>query len=125
MDNTLLKGVWKYLMPVPPFLWKRKIDQMGKKAASGVEFMTTDHHRVRNFVVRTLPESGNPLSLDRIARDLDIDPERVSKLIDELEKNKFFLFCNTKGEVAWAYPVTAEKTPHRAYFSTGEEIYAA
>ncbi len=125
MDNTLLKGVWKYLMPVPPFLWKRKIDQMGRKAASRVGFMTADHHRVRNFVVRTLPESAKPLSLDRIANDLDLDPDRVSIIIDELEKNKFFLFRNTQGEVAWAYPVTAETTPHKAYFSTGEEIYAA
>jgi len=125
MDNTLLKGVWKYLMPVPPFLWKRKIHQMAKKASSRVEFMTTDHHQVRNFVVKTLPESANPLSLDRISYDLDIDIERVTTIVDELEKNKFFLFRNTQGDVSWAYPVTVEKTPHKAYFPTGEKIYAA
>ncbi len=125
MDNTLLKGIWKYLMPVPPFLWKRKIDQMAKRAASKVKFMTADHHRVRNFVVRTLPESDRPLSLGRIANDLDLDLKRVSNIIDELEKNKFFLFRDTNGNVAWAYPVTVEKTAHKAYFPTGEKIYAA
>lgn len=125
MDNTLLKGLWKYLMPVPPFLWKRKINQMGKKAASRVEFMTADHHRVRNFVVKTMPESANPISLDRISNALDIEIERISTIVDELEKNKFFLFRNTQGDVSWAYPVTTEKTPHRVYFSTGDKIYAA
>ena len=112
-------------MPVPPFLWKRKINQMAKKAASGVEFMTADHHCIRNFVVRTLPESDRPLSLGRIANDLDLDLKRVANIIDELEKNKFFLFRDTNGDVAWAYPVTVEKTPHKAYFPTGETIYAA
>jgi len=125
MDNTLLKGVWKYLMPVPPFLWEKKIDQMAKKAASRVKFMTKDHHRVRNFIVKTLPESGKPLSLDRISKDLDLDLKWVSTIVDELEKNKFFLFRNTQGAVGWAYPVTAEKTDHKAYFSTGEETHAA
>ena len=125
MDNIILKGLWKYLMPVPPFLWKRKIDQMARKAEFRVKFMTDDHHRVRNFVVKTLPESGKPLSLDKIANDLDLAPKHVSNIIEELEKNKFFLFRNKQGDVEWAYPVTTEKTPHKAYFPGNEKIYAA
>jgi len=125
MDNTLLKGVWKYLMPVPPFLWKGKIAQMAGKARARVEFMTNDHHRVRNFVVKTIPEYGKPLSADKIAKDLNLGLERVSAILDELEKNKFFIFRNKEKEVAWAYPVTTEVTPHKAYFPTGEIIYAA
>jgi len=125
MDNTLLKGVWKYLMPVPPFLWKKKISQMARKAEAGLGFMTKDHHRVRNFVVKTLPEYGNSLSADKIAKDLDLGLEQVSIILDELEKNKFFIFRNTGKEVTWAYPVTTEVTPHKAYFPTGEIIYAA
>lgn len=125
MDNTLLKGIWKYLMPVPPFLWKGKIRQMAKKAKSGIGFMTEDHHQVRNFVVKTLPEYGRPLSADKIAQDLNLGLERVSVILDELEKNKFFIFRNKEKEVAWAYPVTTEVTPHKAYFPNGETIHAA
>ena len=125
MKNRLLIGLGKYLVPVPSFLWKRKIVQKAKKAATLMGFMTSDHHRVRNFVVKTLAESGKPLSLGRIAMDLDLDLNRVSTIVDELEKNKFFLFRNPEGEVAWAYPVTVEKTPHKAIFSTGENAYAA
>lgn len=125
MDNTLLKGVWKYLLPVPPYLWKQKIRQMAKKAEAGIKFMTTDHHRVRNYIVRTLPEIQQPLSAGKIAADLHIDINRVALILDELEKHKFFIFRNTEKKVAWAYPVTTAITPHKAYFSTGEQIYAA
>jgi hypothetical protein len=36
-----------------------------------------------------------------------------------------FVCRNAQGAVVWAYPVTVEPTPHRATFSTGEELYAA
>lgn len=58
MKNRLLTGLGKYLVPVPSFLWKPKIVQKAKKAAALMGFMTPDHHRVRNFVVKTLAESG-------------------------------------------------------------------
>jgi len=87
--------------------------------------MTRDHHRVRNFIVKTLPEYQKPLSADRIATDLDIDPEKVSIILDDLERHKFFIFRDKEKKVAWAYPVTTDETPHKAYFSTGEQIYAA
>lgn len=125
MDNTLLKGIWKYMMPVPPFLWERKINQMGQRAAARVAFMTADHHRVRNFVARTLPESGQPISMAAIAEALNLDPEQVITLVDDLERNKFFLFRNPRGDVAWAYPVTAEQTDHRAILPKGDRVYAA
>lgn len=125
MDNTLLKGIWKYMMPVPPFLWKHKINLMAQKAAARVKFMTEDHHRVRNFVVRTLPESGKPISLATIAKALTMDRKKVLTILDDLEKNKFFLFRNPQGDVTWAYPVTAEQTNHRAILPNGDKIYAA
>ncbi len=125
MDNTLLKGIWKYMMPIPPFLWKPKINQMAQKAAARVEFMTDDHHRIRNFVVKRLPESGKPISLATIAQCLNLDQTKVLTLVDDLEKNKFFLFRNPQGNVAWAYPVTAEQTDHRAILPNGKKVYAA
>jgi hypothetical protein len=32
---------------------------------------------------------------------------------------------NGRGEVSWAFPVTAEKTAHELRFSTGERCHAA
>ena len=125
MDNTLLKGIWKYLLPVPPFMWQKAINKMAGKARARIRFMTPDHHAVRNFVVLELPRSGVPLSPQRIASELGFSIEHVFRILDDLETAKFFLFRNNAGEVVWAYPVTVQKTPHKAIFSSGEEIFAA
>ena len=125
MDNSLLKGLWKYTLPIPSFLWKKEIFKMAKKAAVTARFMTEDHHRIRNFVVKTLPETDQPISLETIVEKLKIPHDRVLEMVDELEKQKFFLFRNEDGDIAWAYPVTVDKTPHRAFFSTGEQINSA
>jgi hypothetical protein len=49
----------------------------------------------------------------------------VNTILDDLEKKLTFLFRNEEGAVAWAYPVTVDKTPHHLTFSTGEQLYAA
>jgi len=89
-------------------------------------FMTPRHHAVRNFVVRGLPRNdGRPLSLAQIAKALQLDPQLVTGLLDDLEKHLFFLVRNRRGEVSWAFPVTSDRTPHRLRFSTGERIFGA
>jgi len=89
-------------------------------------FMTPRHHAVRNFVVRELPRNGGrPLSLGQIAKALQLDPQLVTGLLDDLEKHLFFLVRNGRGEVSWAFPVTTDQTPHRLRLSTGERIFGA
>ena len=88
--------------------------------------MTTEHHRVRNFVVRELPvNQGKPLTADEISQRLDLPITRVVTILEELQKNLFFLVLNNAGEVSWAFPVTSDWTPHRLSFSSGEGIFAA
>ena len=43
----------------------------------------------------------------------------------ELERRLFFLVRNRVGEVSWAFPVTAEVTPHQLTFPSGERRYGA
>ena len=87
--------------------------------------MGEDHHRVRDFVVREIPRYDKPLSPETIADTLAIPLPRVQIILDELEQGMTFLFRNTEGAVAWAYPVTADETPHHVTFSTGEQVHAA
>jgi hypothetical protein len=87
--------------------------------------MSEAHHLVRNFVVRELPRKSQPIPPDFISQRLGLPLPRVNTLLDELEKNLFFLFRNSQGAVSWAYPVTVEKTPHELVFSTGERLYGA
>lgn len=87
--------------------------------------MSEKHHLVRYFVVRELPRTGEPIQPEFISRKLQLPLAQTVAILDELEKNLFFLFRNDQGAVSWAYPVTVDNTPHHLTFSTGEQVYAA
>jgi len=87
--------------------------------------MTDDHHLIRDFVVRELPEYGSPLSPAMISERTGLDMDRVLSILEELERHLTFLVRDESGAVLWAYPVTAEKTPHQILFKTGQRINAA
>lgn len=126
MKKRALLGIGKYMLPVPSFIWRKEVSRKARKQArSSLAFMSEEHHLVRNLVVKELPHAGKPLSPEFISLQLGMPLERVNAILEELEKNLVFLFRNGEGSVLWAYPVTAEKTPHRFSFETGEEGYAA
>ena len=122
MNNTLLLGVWRIMISLPPELWQR---ELARETQSDLAFMTPDHQLVRDFVVREMPRFNQPLSPETIAAAIDLSLERVRSILEELEHAMTFLFRNTSGAVTWAYPVTVEKTPHQVTFSSGEKLYAA
>lgn len=125
MQNGLLKGLWRYMVPVPPALWRRKLAGASAKIKREIAFMGPEHHLVRNFTVTELPKTGKPLSSEWIASRLSLSQKRTIDILNELEAHMAFLFRNSEGEVTWAYPVTVEETPHTVTFSTGERINAA
>lgn len=124
MDKNLLLGIWRYLLPVPPAIWRKQVGGPHDRAPN-LAFMSADHHRVRDFVVVELPRAGQPLSPQLIARSLELPLERVQTILAELERHKTFLFRNPQGDVTWAYPVTVDVTPHQVTFNSGEQVYAA
>jgi len=125
MKDALLLGLGRHMIPIPRAIWRRQAVKAAPRVAAALGFMTAEHHLVRNFVVSELPRVGKPLSPELIAQRLDLPETRVRVILDDLEKHLTFLFRNEQGAVAWAYPVTADQTPHRVTFSTGEQIYAA
>jgi hypothetical protein len=125
MDNNLLLGLWRCLVPIPGRVWQGQVSKEEQDTMARIGFMSQDHHLVRDFVVRELPRVGEPLFPEFIADGVDLPLARVVALLDELEKNLTFLFRNEKGAVAWGYPVTVDPTPHHVTFSTGEQVYAA
>ncbi|MCP4659267.1 MAG: hypothetical protein GY856_27980 [bacterium] len=125
MGERLLMGLSRYMIPIPRVVWRRQMAASGRRMRRGLAFMSENHHRVRDFVVRELPRTGEPLPPELIAQELDLPAERVKDILAELEKRLTFLFRNAAGAVAWAYPVTVDPTPHQAVFSTGERLNAA
>jgi hypothetical protein len=106
-------------------MWQKQIATNARKIEVGLRFLSKEHHLIRNFAVTQLPRVGRPLTPEYIAQQLNLPVGRVNLILEDLEKRRFFLFRNEAGEVAWAYPVTADSTPHQVSFSTGEQIYAA
>ncbi len=125
MKNKLLVGFWRLILPVPAETLHRHVAEGEQAEAAGLAFMTEDHHRIRNLVVRELPRTGAPLSPQWIAAQLDLPVAKVVAILEDLEKHMTFLFRNPHGEVEWAYPVTVARTPHKITFSSGEKLYAA
>ncbi len=125
MRDTLLMGIGRYMIPLPRFLWQWQVSRNARRTAAGLGFMTAEHHLVRDYVVTELPRAGRPLPPEAISRQLGLPVARVNAILDELERRKTFLFRDEQGAVAWAYPVTVDRTPHQVTFSTGEPGYAA
>jgi hypothetical protein len=125
MSNRLMAAIWRLVIPIPPMLWHKQVSSMKGAMRRELGFMSKEHRVVHHFVVRELPRAGKPLSPQFIAGELAIPQERVTVVLEELEKHMTFLFRNDKGEVTWAYPVTVDVTPHHLTFSTGEQLYAA
>ena len=124
MDRSLL-GIGRFILPVPGPLWQREVKRGSEAARESLSFMSADHHRVRDFAVLEIANRGEALSPGYIAATLDLPSERITAILDELETRMTFLYRDENGNVLWAYPVTAEPTPHRILFSSGEQIYAA
>jgi hypothetical protein len=120
MKDTLFLGVGRHLTSLPAAVWHRHVH-----GDANLEFMSVDHHRIRNFVVMELPRVNQPISMGDISQALDLPLEQVVKIVEDLEKRMTFLYRSDGESVTWAYPVTVEQTPHHITFSTGEQIYAA
>lgn len=105
--------------------WQKNLKHIPLEQNPRLFFMTPEHHKVRYYVVRELPKRGTPIHPEIISMELGISFDRTTEILDELEKNLFFLVRNKAGEVQWAFPVTAEKTPHKLKFKSGESLYAA
>jgi DNA-directed RNA polymerase specialized sigma subunit len=126
MKDSILIGKGKKMLEVSDENWRKHLAGARKHMEVRLSFMTGDHHRVRNFAARELPRNqGKPLRAEEIARRLGFPLARVVEILEELQKNLFFLVLNDAGEVSWAFPVTSDRTPHRLSFSSGESVFAA
>ena len=123
-DQVLLLrgGAWT---GVPASTWADQVMAAHSHGSARLDFMTAEHHTVRRFVVLELVRTGGPVALDTIAGGTGLALERIPDILAELEQRLFFLIRNGDGDVAWAFPFTADRTPHRLTFATGERLYAA
>ena len=125
MSETILLGQDRHFSQMPRVKWEQELAQAPEHIQARLGFMSKEHHQIRYFVVKELPNRGEPIEPEFISESLQLPLVRVNAILDELEQNLFFLVRNEQGAVAWAFPVTAEPTPHHLTFSTGEQLYGA
>jgi len=125
MTDTVLIGRGNTINTIPRWDWEHELSSAPEGISQRLAFMSRDHHLVRNFVVREIPRLGRPILLANISKALNLSPSHTSSIVDDLEKNLFFLVRGNGDEVSWAFPVTAEQTGHHLLFSTGERLDAA
>ena len=125
MTETILIGRGRDMEEVPRSEWEAELQPAAERTGARLAFMSEDHHRVRELAVIDLVRGGQALAPQYFAEQLGLAEERVVEILDELERNLFFLVRNSQGSVSWAYPVTVDQTPHRLTFSTGERLHGA
>ena len=125
MDEFILVGIESEITRLPVADWMRGLAEAPERISQRLNFMSDEHHLVRNFAVTELPRAGSPITLQHISDTLKLSPGRTAKILDDLEKRLFFLVRNEDDAVSWAFPVTTDETPHRLVFNTGERLYAA
>jgi hypothetical protein len=125
MSETILVGRGKNITEVPRSRWEEELRSAPARIRERLEFMSAEHHTVRNFVVREMPGRGRPFSIEEISLALGLSAERAAVIVRDLEANLFFLARPDRHEVSWAFPVTVDETGHRLHFSTGERLDAA
>jgi len=125
MSEKILLGRRGQIIDMPREKWEEHLAQVPEHGKHRLSFMTEAHHQVRYFVVSELPRVGKPLEPEFIAESLKLPLKQTRTILDDLEKNLFFLVRNEAGAVVWAFPVTAEPTPHKITFDSGETLYAA
>ncbi len=124
MADPIRLGLGRRMIPIPGWLWRRLVRVNASRTRRTLRFMSADHHRVRDLAVDYLFRTGVPLSPDEIARSLNLPPPRVNAIIEELERHLTFLYRSAGPDVTWAYPVTVDRTPHRAVAASGEQAYS-
>ena len=125
MNNWMTAGVWRLVLRLPPGIGTKRVEQLAARARAEAGALSAQHRAVHHFVVRELPRHGRAMAPETIADSLGLPTHEVAAILADLEAKKGFLFRNDEGSVVWAYPVTAEPTPHRIHFKSGETLYAA
>lgn len=106
--------------------WSAAVEKSALGMSTRLAFMTADHHRVRNFAVRELPRNGGrPLDVDFLARTLALSTRTAQDIVEELERNLFFLVRRGRRQISWAFPLTVERTSHALRLSSGEDAFGA
>jgi hypothetical protein len=120
----MLLGVGRRMIPVPEWLFGPMVNRDANKLAKRPA-LEPDQRRVQHFAVREIPRRREPIAPEVFANELDLGLEEVDQILGELERRMTYLWRRDGENVSWAYPVTAEETPHQVRIDGGAAFSAA
>lgn len=124
MFERILLGVGQRMVPVPEWLFQPMVKRDAKKLARRPD-LEPDQRRVQHFAVREIPRRREAIAPEVFAAELDLSLDEVRMILDELERRMTFLCRRGGDDVNWAYPVTADETPHQVRIDGGAAFSAA
>jgi len=124
MFERVLLGVGRRMVPVPEWLFRPMVKRDANKLARRPD-LRPDERRVQHFAVREIPRRREAIAPEVFAEELGLSLDDVSRILDELERRMTFLCRRGGKDVNWAYPVTAEETPHQVRIDGGAAFSAA
>jgi len=125
MPEDVILGRGREFKKISRDSWENEVVARAAHVPAILDFMTPEHHLVRNLVVEEIARTEKPVAPEAISAKLGMAMPKIDAILDDLQKNLFFLVRDSQGLIIWAFPVTAERTPHRLTFDTGERPYAA
>ena len=123
MFERILLGLGQRMVPVPEALFRPMVRRDAKKLAKRPA-LEPDQRRVQHFAVREIPRRREAIAPEVFARELELPLDEVNQILDELERGMTFLCRRGGDDVNWAYPVTAEETPHQVRIDGGAAFSA-
>jgi hypothetical protein len=124
-DGFVLLGRGADLLAQPETDWWRAHQAHMPRARQRFDALPPLHRAVRRVAVLRLVSTGRPVPPGDIAVELGVPMPDVAAAMADLERGLFFLVRDGAGAASWAFPVTADATPHHLTFSTGERLDAA
>jgi hypothetical protein len=99
MNKSLLLGLWRILLRIPRPIWQQEVAHSARAAEKSLAFMTADHHKIRDFVVRELPGFAKPISPETIAQNLNIELNYVITIL--MSWKRTLPFFSGMGTAMW------------------------
>ena len=124
MFKRILLGVGQRMVPVPEWLFRSVVRRDAKRLARRPA-LKPDERRVQHFAVREIPRRREAIAPEVFAAELDLPLDEVNRILDLLERRMTYLCRRGGTDVVWAYPVTAEETPHQVRIDGGAAFSAA
>jgi hypothetical protein len=124
-EDSVLVGRGTSMDRIPAYHWRSHVAAATERISARLAFMSEEHHQVRRFAVREIAWKARPITEAEICSGLKLPRDRVHQILDELESRLFFLVRNSRGAVSWAYPFTADETPHRVVRPSRRPAWAA